>query len=399
MPTAAAALRRWFTQPPRAHGEIIEDRTVSFLELFYDLVFVVIIAQAAHALAGDVSWAGFRDFAIVFGLIWLAWANGSLYHELHGGEDGRSRSFIFGQMLLLVSLAVYAGHATDTGGRQFAITYTLFMLLVSLQWWGVRRYDSPEFAAVTRRYVLGNLAATTLIAISALIDDPDARLVLWAIMLVATLLGGIAQFALSGEDSEVFRVTESMAERFGLFTIIVLGEVVVGVADGLSESERTATTVAVGLIALCIGFGFWWSYFDLTGRRQPVNRNRNNAAWVYGHLPMALAIAAAGAGMVSLIEHAEDSRTPTSTAWLISGSTALMLVSLVVILSTFDPDTFRAPATVLLSGAGAAVLIGLIRPAPLLLAIALAGVLVATWVAGFASFIRWRQEQPSPATQ
>jgi low temperature requirement protein LtrA len=61
--------RRRFWLPPRAHGEIIEDRTVSFLELFYDLVYVVVIGRAAHHLAEHVSWRGVGEFAVIFGLI------------------------------------------------------------------------------------------------------------------------------------------------------------------------------------------------------------------------------------------------------------------------------------------------------------------------------------------
>jgi low temperature requirement protein LtrA len=63
--------------------------------------------------------------------------------------------------------------------------------------------------------------------------------------------------------------TDSLVERFGLFTIIVLGEVVFGVVDGLSSPERDGTTITTGMIALVIGFGFWWIYFDLVGRRLP----------------------------------------------------------------------------------------------------------------------------------
>ena len=70
-PTAStfSLFRRYFWKPPRAHGEVIEDRSVSFLELFYDLVYVVVIARAAHTLAEHVSWRGAADFAVVFGLI------------------------------------------------------------------------------------------------------------------------------------------------------------------------------------------------------------------------------------------------------------------------------------------------------------------------------------------
>ena len=64
--------KRRLWQPPRAHGDVIEDRTVSFLELFHDLVYVVVIAAAANTLAHDVSARTVGEFAVVFGMIWLA---------------------------------------------------------------------------------------------------------------------------------------------------------------------------------------------------------------------------------------------------------------------------------------------------------------------------------------
>jgi hypothetical protein len=58
-------LRQWLWRPPRAHGEVVADRTVSFLELFYDLVYVAVIGQAAHHLAEHVTARGAAEFAIV----------------------------------------------------------------------------------------------------------------------------------------------------------------------------------------------------------------------------------------------------------------------------------------------------------------------------------------------
>ena len=63
--------RAWFLTPPRRHGEIVYTREVSFLELFYDLVYVVLIAQVSHHLATHVGWRGVWEFVVVFGLIWL----------------------------------------------------------------------------------------------------------------------------------------------------------------------------------------------------------------------------------------------------------------------------------------------------------------------------------------
>jgi low temperature requirement protein LtrA len=96
--------KRWLSSPPRAHGDIVEDRTASFLELFYDLAYVAVITQVSHRLAEDISIRGAIEFAIVFSMIWIAWFNGSMFIELHGREDGRTRMLVFGQMGILVLL-------------------------------------------------------------------------------------------------------------------------------------------------------------------------------------------------------------------------------------------------------------------------------------------------------
>jgi low temperature requirement protein LtrA len=117
--TSVAGFGRYFWQPPRAHGEVIEQREVSFLELFYDLVYVVVISQAAHHFSGDVTWAGAARFAVVFGLIWVAWINGAVYHDLHGRAEGRTRTYVFLQMGILALLAVFTGEATGDEGPAF----------------------------------------------------------------------------------------------------------------------------------------------------------------------------------------------------------------------------------------------------------------------------------------
>jgi low temperature requirement protein LtrA len=122
-----------------------------------------------------------------------------------------------------------------------------------------------------------------------------------------------------------------------------------------------------------IGFGFWWIYFDLVGRRLP----RNGPAltnWVLSHLPVTLSIAAAGAAIVSLIGHAHDARAPEATAWLLASAVALGLLALIVIeQSLVDAErlafVYRPLRIALAIGAVAALVVGWLRPAPWLLAV------------------------------
>jgi len=90
-----------------------------------------------------------------------------------------------------------------------------------------------------------------------------------------------------------------------------------------------------------MGFGFWWIYFDLVGSRLPRANRVALANWVMSHLPVALAITTAGAGMVSLIGHAHDPTTPAGTSWLL----ALLLVAILAVIWFFAVSRFlRADA-------------------------------------------------------
>ena len=191
------------------------------------------------------------------------------------------------------------------------------------------RHDHPEFLTPTRRYVTGIGVSAAVVFASAFLPD-GPRLVVWACVAIGWIGGMLALGHPAVGLSRGLRPTESLVERFGLFTIIVLGEVVFGVVDGLSASERDVKTITTGMIALVIGFGFWWIYFDLVGRRPPRPDGGALASWLLSHLPITLSITAAGAAMVSLIAHAHDARTPASTAWLLAGAVAVGLLALIV---------------------------------------------------------------------
>jgi low temperature requirement protein LtrA len=388
--------KRWLSSPPRPHGAIIKDRTVSNLELFYDLVYVAVIGAASAHLAADISVRGFVEFAIVFAMLWIAWLNGSLYVELHGREDGRTRMLVFLQMGILALLAVFTANAASSTGTQFAIVYAVFLAVMTWQWWSVReldRTDRPEFLAVTAWYVGGMVVSTVVAATSAWLGG-DARFGVWAAYCIAWVVGiYIAGRAPRVGITEGIVPTESLVERFGSFTIIVLGEVILGVVAGLSAVEPDAMTILTGLLALVIGFGLWWIYFDIVGRRLPRTSRGSIAAWMLSHLPITLSITAAGAAIVSLVERAHDPVTPAATAWLLSGSVALGLLALVLTAQSLEgavrlASVYRPLTVALAAGAIVALLAGWLAPAPWLLALLLVAILSGLWVFAVAWLIR-----------
>jgi len=406
MPATGRALRlfkTWFWRPPRPHGDTIIDRRVSPLELLYDLVYVAVISQAGRNLAQHVSLIGLAGFAVVFSLTWIAWTNGSLYLELHGRSDGRTRAYVFVQMGIVAILAVFAGDAGNGGGPAFAITYAAFLVVMTWLWYTVRRQDviqRPEFLVDTGRYVVAMAVSVAVMAASAFLTA-ETRLLVWAVLVA----GWIVVLVLMGRSriglSRGMTPTDSLVERFGTFTIIVLGEVVFGVVNGLSLSDHDIRTISTGMIALVVGFGFWWIYFDVVGGRLPKSDGRALANWILSHHPVALSIAAAGAGMVSLLEHAHDSSTPAPTAWLLSAAVAVGLIALILTSRALADATrlaaaYRPIEIAMAGGAVASVVIGLVRPAPWLLALLLVVVLALVWAVAIRGFLlagAWATEQ------
>jgi low temperature requirement protein LtrA len=399
--------RDWFWRPPRPHGAAILDRRVSYLELFYDLVYVAVIGQAAHHLAEHVSLPALAEFAVLFALIWFAWLNGSLYLELHGREDGRTRTFVFIQMGILAVLAVFTDGAAGEGGPAYALVFGAFLVVMTWLWYTVRRQDRlerPEFLLLTQRYLAAMALSVAVILASAFLPSEPAalRLITWAVFaltwVVFFFLMGHAQVGLN----RGLVATDSLVERFGLFTIIVLGEVVFGVVEGLSAADHDALTIATGMIALLLGFGFWWIYFDVVGHRLPRNDAGAIANWMLSHYPITLSIAAGGAAVIGLIEHAHDASTPAVTAWLLGGAVAVGLIALIFTtraLADAQPQAavYRPLTIALAIGAAAAGAAGWARPAPWLLALALVAILSLLWCFAVDRFLRagaWGAELP-----
>ena len=359
---------------------------------------MVVVSQAAHHLAGHVTLEAAIEFAVVFGLIWIAWLNGTLYVDLHGQQDGRTRTIVFVQMALLALLAVFTGDAGGESGTAFAIVYAVFIALVAWLWYTVRQRDREtghdEYLALSAIYLVGLIITLGAVLVSGLLPD-ELRVLVWAAIVVGWLGGSLVLGAVRPPRSGMVLAnpTDSIVERFGLLTIIVLGEVVLGVVDGISEVELTVVAMTTGLFALLIGFGLWWLYFDGAGRRLPRAAPGPYTRWMIGHYPLTLAIAAAGAAMVSLIEHAGEPSTPANTAWLLGGSVALALAGLgIIVRSLADYERMRSvyrPALIALAaGAIAALVLAYLRPAPWLLSLGLVVNLTVVWLVAMDRWLR-----------
>ena len=380
-------LRRSLWQPPRPHGEQPHKRVVGPLELFYDLAVVVLVAQAARHLAGHLTWPGLGEFTVIFTLVWIAWANGSLHHELHGRDDARSRSTFLLQILVLAAIGACIPQAGGARGAAFAISTGLLFAVLAVLWLLAARGDRPEFRRPSRLFVVGTAACAVLLAGTAYLPA-SARIPAWG-LLDALYLTGFAAVILTASpaQSAALTITDALIERFGLLTIIVLGETVTGVVTGLAREPINGLTLSVGLVAIVVGFGAWWTYFDFAGHRPPTRKATAGVRWMLGHLPLTAAIAAMGAAMVSLVDHAHDGRTPAATGWVLGAGAAVVLSATMLIAASLqawhrDRTLYRRLARACTAVAVICLVVGAARPAPLILGLALVLLLSIPW--GFA---------------
>jgi low temperature requirement protein LtrA len=175
-------------------------RHVAFLELFYDLVYVVIIAELSHALSTHISWAGLGTFAFLFVIVWWAWLNGTTYHDIHGNDDIRTRVFTYMQMLSVVAMAIFAHDAMGESSTGFAFSYAAFQLILTYLWWCTGVYD-PNHRALSRPYSATFLLNTLLFVASTFVPAPT-RFHLWGVALVLSLLLPVFTFNLGRINPE-----------------------------------------------------------------------------------------------------------------------------------------------------------------------------------------------------
>ncbi|HEU0291348.1 MAG TPA: low temperature requirement protein A [Anaerolineales bacterium] len=330
--------RRWW-QPPHSAINRPEERRITFLELFYDLVYVVIIAELSHTLAGNISMAGVGTFVFLFIIAWWAWFNGAMYHDLHGNNDIRTRVFTFLQMVTVAAMAVFAHDAMGAGSVGFALAYAAFHLILTWLWSRTGYYD-PMHRPLSRPYSLTFLITSMLFLVSIVTPTPW-RFVLWGPALLIDLgllilLWTNRNPAIQEQLNRVELISASAVERFGLFTIIVLGEVIVGVVSGVAEHSHLSWLVGgSGLLGMLIAIGLWWIYFDFVSGHSPIPRTSKRLAWIYLHLPVTMGIAAVGASILNVVEHTGEG-LPDEVRWLLVGAIAAVLTSISLILKSLN---------------------------------------------------------------
>ncbi|MEM6997741.1 MAG: low temperature requirement protein A [Patescibacteria group bacterium] len=341
LPNYRKTFRLWW-QKPLPTEQMHDEREVTFLELFYDLVYVVILAEIAHYLGHHLSWAGLGEFLFMGVFVMWAWMNGMFYHSLHGTNDISMRVFTFTQMLLMGAMTVFITDMFSGGADGFAITFGLFQLFFAALWFRTGYHDPAHRAASTPFSVVYVLSAVAMFATVGM--DAPTNQYIWAVVVFGSMLMPLITY-LSGrareQAIEASRLSLDSIERFGLITIVALGEVIVSAINGVNYlDEFNLRNGLIGGLGILIAVGIWWLYFDFLSRRTTKEGFWNNQMFSYLHIPLVLGIAASGAILREMVVH-NDVALDSVTRWLFVGSVAAS-VSIVAVLLQVVQQTDRS---------------------------------------------------------
>jgi low temperature requirement protein LtrA len=315
---------------PRSPAE--PHRVSTPLELFFDLVFVVAVNFAASALHHDLSEDHIRhailSFSAVFFAIWLAWLNFTWFASAYDVDDVPYRVMVLIQMT--GALVFAAGIPRAFGEQDFKVCvagYVIMRLALVGQWLRAA-YSDPAHRQTALTYAIG----TTIVQIGWVLFGFVLAEFSWPLFITLAALDLLVPLWAERKAPTTWH-PHHIAERYGLFTIIVLGEAVLAsslaiqtVVDTRSfDTERAA--IAIGAILML--YMMWWLYFDYNAP-DILTRLRNAFIWGYGHVFLWAGIAASGAGIGVCIDyathHSELTRTQAQLALAIP--VAVFLISL-----------------------------------------------------------------------
>ncbi|GIG64669.1 low temperature requirement protein A [Phytomonospora endophytica] len=323
MPAHARPGRPWITTMTRRDpGE--GHRPATSLELLFDLTFVVAVAQAAknleHAITEDHTPTGTVAYLMTFAAIWWAWMLFTWFANFFDTDDVPYRLLTIVQIAGSLGLAAGIPAMANLDFRVAVISYVVMRTAYIAQWIRARRHTTDPLRTVaTRTIILNGICQLGWIAFLAV---PKAWIIpAWIIWFAFD----IATPALAGWDARTGGHTGHLVERYGLFTIIVLGETItaatMAITAGLDKGGHLIELLVLAGGGLVTCFAIWWLYFDYQTNTAPAGKRWQQYLWGYGHLLVFAAVAAVGAGLALAAEHiAEAGHHTRPSAWILGGA-------------------------------------------------------------------------------
>jgi low temperature requirement protein LtrA len=286
---------------------------VTFVELFFDLVFVFAITQISHTLLAHFTALGVLQTAILMFAVWWVWVFTSWITNWLDPEQTPVRVMLFGLMIAGLLLSTSIPKAFESRGLAFAIAFVVMQVGRSLFFLAVVPRSETGHRNNFRRISVW-LSVSGIFWIAGGLADPEWRIGLWLIALAIEYSGPAMRFRTPGLGASTIQewAVEGghMAERCALFIIIALGESIVVTGATFSEAAWTTPTVAAFIVALVGSIAMWWVYFHIGAEAgsEHISHAEDSGrlarlAYTYIHLPIVAGIVVSAVGDELLLAH------------------------------------------------------------------------------------------------
>jgi low temperature requirement protein LtrA len=339
-------------------------RRVTWIELFFDLVFVAVVAQVGAPLAEHYTPAAVLRYAFLLFLTWWAWHGYAVYTTRFDASDRIQRATTLLQMVAVIFMAANAeGDLASESSAGFAAAYALMRLILVGEY--ARASGVPAARRLAREYATGYGVAAGLWLVSA-IAPLSIRFWLWGLALAVDV--GTAVIT-SRHATTLPPHAAHLPERFGLFTLILLGESIVAIVKGIqSQTDWSLAAALPAFAGIGLVFAMWWGYFDAaSGAADRHVRTRQDARWLqvwsYAHLPLYLGVALVGVGIEHIVVTGGTAPLHHEEALVLCGATAIFAMALTVV--GIASDRLVAAARTRLAAAAAIASIVILAMVPL----------------------------------
>lgn len=234
-------------------------------------------------------------------MIFWGWQNGSQYHDLHGTTGLRTILMTLWQMLIVSALVVTIGSSPENLLFNVTIAVMALQLFITYLWWSVGIYDK-EHRKLSKPYIFFYLASFAFMVLTLFLEQPYLRIVFYITLVLNFIPPFIVHHILKRKNLD-FSLSASMTERLGLFTIIIFGEVVLGVINGVSALKQINIQIGVNFVlSILIVFSLWWLFFRLVSDR-PCKKGflKSNIMQLF-YIPTLMALGIIGVAFSSLFE-------------------------------------------------------------------------------------------------
>ncbi len=316
-PPKTATASRWSLTAPEGQG-------VTFVELFFDLVFVFALTQVTIMVAHDLTWSGVGHGVLVFWMIWWAWTQFTWALNPADTDHGVIRIGTLFATAVVFIMAISVGTAFEDGGAWFVVPYAIVRILGIGLYLMVGR-ENAAMVKVVRQFGLLSMLGLAC-AVAGGFMEPELRVWFW---LAAIFLDILAAAIGGGQDGWNLHAPH-FAERHGLFVIIALGESLIAAGVG-AVNLRTPEMLPVAIGAVLLICLLWWSYFGWLNSALEHSFGKLKGAvqaatardmYSLLHFPMLLGVIGLAVAIEEMMKHPAD---PVHTETIIAFGTGLVL--------------------------------------------------------------------------